>query len=323
MIIETYGKTYTCDPQEIGENERKFLDYIKSKILLTSDYTVNLVINLTWFFPESDTEELLTWIKSKMIKGDTKVYLVASVDGGYWFTNSITYPLIQELVSDIELVGFGPNQWSSWMPSWMSSYDEDELSLSHAPRYAYLSYNRKPRLHRENLVRAYIDNDILRYGWVTYERGVFNEVDMLSGQSDSDIYSQDTRYSRPEDLTTLGNMDVWRNSYCVIVSETDPTDPWQISEKTWKPILGMRPYLINGNSNLNNILRDLGFMTPSDLFENKDLDNSRIEDIVEYLKVLCAKEPNELYHIWTRQYGMLLHNKNRFKQLANEWNFDY
>jgi hypothetical protein len=110
-------------------------------------------------------------------------------------------------------------------------------------------------------------------------------------------------------------MNIWNNSYCVIVSETEPTDPWQLTEKTWKPIMGMRPFLINGNSNISNVLKNLGFITPGIMFENIELDSGKIAPLISQLKVLSSKSANELYDLWLSQREMLIHNKNKFNEL--------
>lgn len=327
MIIETFGKFCTCGPVNefkmatIALNEEAFVDNLKTKIMNASTYYTNLIVNLTWFFPDSETELLVDWVKEHCIdKSDTKIYLVASLDGGEWFLHTHSYDMIAELVADIELVGFGPNDWSSWFPAWMTQYQENDVMLDPAPKYVYLSYNRKPKPHRHEFVNHLIENDILKYGWTTYEHGTFPQVDFLSGDSDIELeYSGP--FSRPEDLTTLGNLEIWKNSYCIIVSETEPTDPWQITEKTWKPIMGMRPFLINGNANITNLLRNLGFYTPSDFFQNKELDDCSSTSMIKQLEILCTKSPIELREMWDSQQELLRHNLTRFKELAIEWKF--
>lgn len=321
MIIETYGHFYTCDPKCIGENEYKSIEKLKRHISETSTYQSNLIINLTWF-DRDKTTELLSWIDRYKIENSTKIYLTAYVDGAYWFTREPIYEQLIYLGYSVEIEGFGPNNWYSWIPSWMQDYSLDELSLHPSPQYTFLSYNRKPKYHRKELVQSIIDNDLLKFGWVTYEHGEFSEIDSYSGNTDQELHSPDLRFSRPEDLRSLGNMNIWNNSYCVIVSETEPTDPWQLTEKTWKPIMGMRPFLINGDSNISNVLKNLGFITPGIMFENIELDSGKIAPLISQLKTLCDMSSIELNELWNKQKEMLLHNRNRFKQIAIDYDPD-
>lgn len=314
MIIETYGKFYIADPKSIGENEYKSIENLKQRILKTSQHKSNLIVNLTWF--ESDkTDELIVWIDKHKVENSTKIYFTAYVDGAYWFTKLPIYQNLIDLGYDVEIDGFSPTNWNTWIPQWMREYNIEDTQLNKNPKYVFLSYNRKPKYHRKELVQNIIDNNLLKLGWVTYQYGEFQEIDSYSGSTDQELHSTDLRFSRPEDLQGLGNMNIWNNSYCVIVSETEPTDPWQISEKTWKPIIGMRPYLINGNSNIINILKDLGFYTPGDLFNDRVLDEGKIQPLIEQLKILSNKNSSELYNLWIQQQEMLIHNKNKFKEL--------
>ncbi len=314
MIIETYGNFYMADPKSIGENEHKSIENLKQRILKNSQYQSNLIINLTWF-DCNKAEELLLWINKHKIENSTKIYLTAYVDGGHWFTEMPVYQDLINLGCIIEFDGFSPTSWNTWIPGWMHEYSISDVTLNQNPQYTFLSYNRKPKYHRKELVQKIIDNNLLNFGWVTYQHGEFKEVDNYSGNTDQELHSSDLRFSRPEDLQYLGNMNIWNHSYCVIVSETEPTDPWQISEKTWKPIIGMRPYFINGNSNITKILKELDFYTPGDFFDNKELDEGKIEPLINQLKVLSNKNSSELYSLWIEQQEMLVHNKNKFNEL--------
>lgn len=111
-------------------------------------------------------------------------------------------------------------------------------------------------------------------------------------------------------------MNLWRDSYLTVVSETDHDDPWQLSEKTWKPIFGLRPFLINGRREVYDVLERLGFYTPKDLFKNNDLD-CHYESVVKQIKSLYEKTPEQLYQMWEDQYEMLVYNRKRMYEMAN------
>jgi len=315
-MIKEYGRRYSATPLSIGENEHNWLERFKTK-LSTNEYDTNLLINLTWLEPKDP--DLLQWITSN-IQGSTKIWLAGTVDGTEWFIHTELYATILTLNCDVEIAGFSPTCWDSWMPKWIlenKQYTDEELQLKTDFNNVYLCYNRKPRPHREQLVKQLIDNKLSDYGWITFEQGVFPEIDQRTGMTDQHLHSPDLRFTRPEDLLSLGTTDIWQNSYCVIVSETTLSDPWQLSEKTWKPIMGLRPYLWNAHSGITEVMRRLGFYTPGDLFDNYHLDTNSIEILITQLKLLCQMSKTELYSMWQNQLPMLEHNRKRFIELAS------
>lgn len=314
---------YSSDPKQVGIMERDWLNNLKKEIALTSEFQHNIVINLTWFKAGWDeTEPLRNLVGSLGSKEQVKLWFVGSVDGNYWITYHWIEPYnhFKKEGYTIQFVGYADDHWHSWYPEWFISnnlrVDTNDIMLSNPPSYLYLSYNRKPRIHREWLVNGLIKNNLLDKGWVTFEKGHYPEIDALSGNTDQDKHGVDTRFSRPEDITSLGDLDIWRNSFIIIVSETDHDDPWQFSEKTWKPIFGLRPFLINGHKDLYKILDKLGFYTPKDLFKNNDLD-CHYNSVIEQIKSLYNKTPSELYKLWENQYEMLLYNRQRMFEIAD------
>lgn len=127
----------------------------------------------------------------------------------------------------------------------------------------------------------------------------------------------------PNDMMSLGNLKIWQKCFLNIVSETytgfDNTGPLFISEKTFKPIIGMRPFLIYGNSGITTILKDRGFETFEDDFgltfsnsPHPQCHANKIKDIVKQID-----KPDLLYK---KLLPKIEHNKNHFdKAVANEW----
>lgn len=313
---------YTNEPVELGMLERQWLDSLKDEIQATSSFEHNVLVNLTWFKANwEETAPLRELVSSLGPKEKIKIWYAGSIDGNHWITNTYIefyHHFVNEGYS-YSFVGYSDEHWHTWYPKWFikstSNIQIDKLLLVKEPKYLYLAYNRKPKLHRERLVESLIKEKMHSRGWITYEEGKYPEIDSMSANTDQEKHSSDRRFSRPEDLTSVGNLGVWRNSYLVIASETDEADPWQISEKTWKPIFGMRPFLINGNNELYSILDKLGFFTPIDLFKNKNLDCS-YTSVVDKIKTLYNLSASELYSLWEDQYEMLLHNRKRMFELA-------
>lgn len=314
MKVEIYGSFYTAEPHIIGEHEQKFIEKLKQDILKNSQYQSNLIINLTWLEPND--ANLIPWLNKNAVPKSTKIYIVGLIDGMHWFTECKNYHDLVSMKSVMELIGFHPDNWVSIFPPLMRPYTENELTLNEIPKHTFLAYNRKSKPHRYTITKMIIDNNLIDRAYVTFQKGNFEIIDERTGSTDQYLHTSDLRFSRPEDLFTLGDLDVWQHSYSVLVSETEANDPWQLSEKTWKPILGLRPFVHNGNGQLYKILQKLNLYTPADLYKNSELNKSDPLTLIEHFKWLNTKTPQELYDLWCSQYFMLKHNRNRFLELS-------
>ena len=314
MIVDFYGTFYDKDPKVLGNTERKCIDFLTNNIKSNSTYHSNLIINCTWLDPE-DTN-LVPWVKQHLIPNSTKLYIVALIDNMHWFTVGKTMNILKGLGCDVEYYGFHIDNWYSFFPSILKKYEQSDVHLDENPNYLYLSYNRKPSTHRISLVKKLVDNQLIDRGYITFEKNYFKEVDIKTETTDQTLHTSDLRYSRPEDVLTLGNLDIWNQSYLIIVSETTTLDPWHLSEKIWKPILGLRPFLLNGNSESYKLLRKLNFYTPADLFKDIELNKADPNVVYTKIKSLYSIEPIELYELWCKQKDMLVHNRNAFLQLS-------
>jgi len=67
----------------------------------------------------------------------------------------------------------------------------------------------------------------------------------------------------PNDIYSLGDMDIWNNHFLNIVTETleEPSGLTWITEKTLKPIIGSRPFVIYGDEKIYNQLNNFGIET--------------------------------------------------------------
>lgn len=314
---------YTSVPNEIGIFERKWLNALKKEIIETSKYEHNILVNLTWFKSNWDETAPLRELVSKVgPKDQVKIWFAGSIDGNHWITYDYVkiYHFFVENEYHISFVGYSNEHWHTWYPQWFientDPLEVDKLNLNESPNNLYLAYNRKPRMHRIQLIDALIEKQILDKGWVTFEHGHYPQIDIKTGFTDQDKHSTDIRFTRPEDLTSLGDLNIWRDSYLVVVSETDHDDPWQLSEKTWKPIFGLRPFLINGRKEVYEVLEKLGFYTPKDLFKNSKLD-CHYTSVASQIQSLYHLPPYELHKLWESQYDMLMYNRKRMFEMAN------
>lgn len=201
---------------------------------------------------------------------------------------------------------------SVWCPYWFlacntmfKEYTNEEL-LSNGFENTFLCYNRKPSVHRLELQQSFIKNNLMNAGIFTMGNSV-KEFEILDNQKArhqsypnnvGGMYTmgsqEDDKYNIPADAFSLGNLDVWRKSFLCIVTETlcDSDSIGKvplITEKSYKPIIGMRPFLTVGETKTNEHLHRLQIQTfeddfPSDPVEAvKFLQNENLELLYEKL----------------------------------------
>lgn len=107
-------------------------------------------------------------------------------------------------------------------------------------------------------------------------------------------------------------------SFVNLITETRYATPTlNITEKTIKPIVVFRPFIMLGPPNTLQFIRDLGFKT-FDEFWNEEYDyiqdhTDRFEAVYGLIKSLLSKSNNELEEMLVAMRPVLEHNKNHLK----------
>lgn len=147
----------------------------------------------------------------------------------------------------------------------------------------FLCYQRSNTGFRKNLYDALKYHNA--YGTATYAHWENNSTNVIN------------------DINTVGSLEVWNSHFLNIISETqyDWNNPYEIflSEKTWKPIYGMRPFLHFTNVYANDFLKSQGFELFWEDFGCK-YDNTaswsfQIEQISQAVENLKNENLNSLY----------------------------
>ena len=330
--VMLHGRLYTCHPKDMGQYEREWLMNLYSDIALKSIYPKNHLINLTWVDLQKDKQDFEFYTDQDDPK-ITKIWLSGSVDGMYFVHKFKFYDNLIQKGYTISTVGFSGEHWSSWFPYWVHKHNVNSDVTLKDIKFLYLNYNRKPHEHRYRLVQNLIQNNLLDLGYVTFQQSIFPQIDNRTGNTESDYYKRiieiqpyfhkvyeqdlDLRFSRPEDATTLGNLDIWNSCYLNIISETTNDDPYQITEKTYKPIIGLRPFILNGHGNIYNVLQRLGFYTTKDFFNDFSICDGSVESIIRLLNNLRNLSKTELHELYLKQLPMLQSNRQRLIDICN------
>lgn len=204
----------------------------------------------------------------------------------------------------------------------------------------FLCFNRfMDRCHRAGIAHLALKYNLLDQGYFSFLYNVKNDYrDMLEKLDlPTDLadkikslvpYQLDTEHLPHEELpkfftVTNYRQDLYLNSYIHIVTETQfeqDASPF-MSEKTWRPILNLQPFIYLGNHLALNTLIKLGFKTFSPFIdESYDLEpdpKKRFSMIEQEIKKF-AEMPIEKIHEWYHSIkDTLLHNQNLLYSYKN------
>ena len=173
----------------------------------------------------------------------------------------------------------------------------------------FMCLNRKPHKHRVELVNHLFDAGLIETNLVSLGKGETEvtpkmnlpltlETDVEDSSGDNATSGYNTGITN--NITSLGLADNWNNHFINVVTETTVHTDCFLSEKVFKPILGRRPFMILGDDNIYNVLKDNGIDTFDDLFGTGYETNNwikRVEWIVDNLKkyeLMSSKEKLEI-----------------------------
>ena len=332
-MIDYIGTTFNSNSQWFTD-ELEVIGLVRKQINWHWPQGRNLFINLTWFGPQFDNGQ---WDRFQNIVGNRHVYdrlfVLAAADPSFLSLDQISEMAQAVGAKELYHIGHFDTDWnfnfhSLVIPKYFVRYQPEELVMQD-PKWVFLNYNRKPRGHRAALVELLTQQGLDQHGVITLGENVNQAWGNHSAQSRTlgetpetavGNWGMDMSMGIPHDIHSLGNLDLWRSHFLTVVGETEfyPWDPTFVSEKTWKPIIGGRPFLINGQSKAYQWLRDRGFRTFTHLFPG-NLDQATELDIhagiADAIKWLTAQNLTELYQ---QLQPDLQYNQQRYWEFCDE-----
>lgn len=336
MTTEFLGTTFPPDYQwHVDEHE--IINCLLSQIEKIWPDSINLLVNTTWFGPQFDNGLYEDFIaRSEQSKIDNLFFLAAADPV---FLNS---PQLEQLVDisgchTVRYLGhfdspYRFNFHSLVLPKYFRTYERRDLILDQAD-WIFVNYNRKPREHRTALVKLLLNRRLTHHGIISlgenndiYSKNTDGKISFLLGEKPEDFakegnWGMSMEFGIPHDIHSLGNMEIWQRHFLSIVGETEfyPWDNMFISEKTWKPILGLRPFVINGQQKIYGYLRDQGFKTFNHYWPDIDIEEGDVHTtIVELIDYLGGFSKDQLKQMYNQMLPELLHNQQRFFEYSAE-----
>lgn len=282
-----------------------------------------------------------TWMHENNILTD-----IAEKKPDFIICHNFVDPAVPKIFESIEQSGCPyiilGNSWQFRLDFWamvcdlyFHNYNEQDVALNNNAR-KYICLNRKPHPHRIALVQALQSAGVFNQGYVSLglpgDQAITIDSEFNDSQGIRDEYGNlgvdETFVSRKilNDIFSLGDLRVWKDSYLCLVTETEFSNPnlnnFFTSEKTFKPIIGMRPFFVYGQPQLRTYLKEQGFDIFEDIFDYRTVDETANDFAkqVQYTQVAVnainsITDPAQDYQ---RQFYRLQCNKARFRSYVYE-----
>ena len=335
-MLEQIGVTFPKSSQWY-EDEIHVIESLTAQINARFPEQKNLFVNTTWFGPQFNNGQYEKFEKvCAKIKFDN-LFLLAAADPVFLADYQIKEVHQKSGADKLYLIGhfdspFAFNFHSTVLPKYFKSYPQNEVMLKQI-KYLFINYNRKPRPWRSNLVSLLCNNGLDKKGIVTLGEDNSNNIyddkkniSLTLGETVDEIGKENQwwpdEFGIPHDIHSLGRLALWQQHFLTVVGETEGNNdvPTFVSEKTWKPIIGLRPFIINGQRKVYQWLRSRGFKTFNQYWKHinvEEKDNTP-ENCINVINYLNSKTNKELLAMYQDMLPDLLYNKQRFYEFSRE-----
>ena len=288
----------------------------------------HIVINTTWFSDEGYCSRLKQWTGRI---SDEKVWLLSGMD---WENTQCTDQTkeMHKFLSDhydtehIGNTGDGHyfSFWISFIKFYRDYFFNDEYLTKPDFKYHFMSLNRKCNDHRAYLLNKIFNDGLDRVGNISViesdDRYNFEHPRILSERHPVYVkmledWEQVSNEHISNDIISLGDPAHWNSHFVNVVTESTTHSDVFISEKTFKPLIGLRPYVIIGDENIYRKLRTWGVDTFEDVFPNSNKDEpdyeKRCENVVKDLNNIAELNLTDVEKLYESLKSRLYHNRDR------------
>ena len=321
-----------AENMEYSAEEQQYCQSIKLQIDQLFPEEKNLLINLTWFGPQFDNNnwQSLLYFESNNIQFDN-LFFLAMVDPPP--LNVIELQQVKNIVKALKVFYLGNfdseyhfNFFAPVIAKKFKQYSDDQLLLNNV-HYLYVNYNRKPKAHRVDFVKKLLSQDLLSLGTVTLGTDKTNDLLLTIGEKNEDYLEWGnsknhwSHFGVPHDMYSLHRIDIWKDTFLYInaATEFDPVNDLFCQQDTFKPMIGLRPFVINGVQRTYRWLRLNGFKTFNHYWPHIAIENGPVHDtIIELIKYLSSLGSENILAMYNDMLPDLIYNRNRFFEFSQE-----
>jgi hypothetical protein len=222
---------------------------------------------------------------------------------------------------------------------------EEDLNKDIVRPNKFICLNRTMKPHRYAMAYCALKNNLLENNIFTFlnsfnsdSNSIYNQLRQFDiSDNECSQYSEVIHKILPYELDTQGlneqqrggisisntKKDWYLNSYISIVTETsfiDGRKPF-ISEKLWRPVTNLQPFILVGNYGTLKMIKDLGFKTFDSLIDESYDDvydyKERMNKIFNEIQKLNAMSINELHDWYYSITDILIHNLKTLRGLKD------
>lgn len=306
-----------------GQFERELVDSLVKNINKQYPNLKKVIAVTSWHEP--------SWLVSQIKEINADITVLCSLTDPIGPIEN----LLDQLPGRIILVGYvdGEYYYDFWAVSCSKFFKKYTLEELHPTQFdnLFLNYNRKPHRHRTELIKQFEQFDLIKHGCVTLGDSNYTVHDDLNQYLEYGANDVVGDVGIPNDVYSLGQLKIWNTSFINVVSETQYEFSKNVflSEKIFKPIIGLRPFIINGSPGIYRVLKKAGFDCFDDLFLVADLEKEdngggwKFDNhnyIIESLLKFKDKNLTELYY---QIEPRLLHNRNLFYEYVSSQTLNF
>ena len=324
----TFFGNFLSDHDNYSIIERQIVQSIVTQVKNKFANGTNLVLNLTWFGLQFDNDSWINFEQLVQKMQFDRLFFVALVDPSY--LNVTELQQVKNMAQSLEVYYIGnfdsPHGFNFFAPILKNNfkhYTTEQLTLIN-PTKIYVNYNRKPRKHRVEFVERLAESNLLDLGTVTLGKGNHN-YHMTIGEKQEDYIAVGTQemqhWGLPSDYYSLHRLDIWQNTFLYIngATENNPVNDLFCQQDTFKPIIGLRPFVINGVQKTYRWLRLHGFKTFNHYWPHINLETCHTDDIHKNIcEVIVWLQTQDLEQLYLDMLPDLHYNKLRFDEFALE-----
>lgn len=302
------------------------IDNLLNKIKIHVDKVyfndVNIVIDTTWA-NDPETKKLFSFKYQKYKKVDN-IFLCNFFDP---ILTDIEYPTNTDyktfLIGNVLEEKNRISTHAIILNKLFKKYNVNELLLNQYSK-KFLCYQNKPTIHRTTLTKKILENNLLDSGIVTLNTDLkkscsFDSYKLWVDECIEPEFTQDNGVTQTNNPYSLGELKYWNSCFLNVISETTPFFDF-ITEKTFKPIIGLRPFVINGHPNILKHLETNNFYTFEEYWpvNFRKCTNSEmvINCIIDVLKFICSLTENQIKNMYADMLPKLFHNRQQFYKYA-------
>jgi len=334
-MTKLIGTTFPLN-WRFGPEEKHIVNLTVSQVKNHFSHQQNLVINTTWFGSQFNNKQ---WDNMLATEGEfDNLFLIAVIDPVYIFDHDLEFIIKKFNIKNVYKIGMFNNSDLEWnfhaitLADSAPEYSVEQLKMTQV-EHVFLLYQRKPRPHRIEITNMIIERQLQHRGVITlgqddnnasWSQGLSVPSMIIDDRAENyDLHGKFTDFGGvPNDLVSLGRIDLWQKHFLNIVSETEFNDwhPTFVTEKTWKPIIGLRPFIIHGQRGVYKWLQKNGFKMFNKYWPHVPCETGedQYNNVINVIEFLCNKPSTEIKSMYEDMLPLLEYNRNRFFEFTQE-----